>query len=139
MSGFGKFLKMPTIDDILTFISILNFMLSWAVHEKVHEPHTFTTRKVNLTKQDNFLTSYLWHKCRNPLAIAWHSPIFFSSNGYCFSYLTSTFGKCDCEYLSHDMRFPTMWYVRPAKAQTSLRIQAGWSEPLLVAWIFYYC
>ena len=23
------------------------------------------------------------------------------------------------QYLSHDMRFPTMWYVRPAKAQTS--------------------
>ena len=23
-------------------------------------------------------------------------------------------------YLSRDMRFPTMWYVRPAKAQTSL-------------------
>ena len=35
------------------------------------------------------------------------------------------------------MRFPTMWYVRPAKAQTSLRIRAVWSEPLLVAWIFY--
>ena len=29
--------------------------------------------------------------------------------------------------------FPTMWYVRPAKAQTSLRIPADWSEPLLVA------
>ena len=27
-------------------------------------------------------------------------------------------------YMSHDMRFPTMWYVRPAKAQTSLRIRA---------------
>ena len=27
------------------------------------------------------------------------------------------------------MRFPTMWYVRPAKAQTSLRIRAVWSEP----------
>ena len=27
-------------------------------------------------------------------------------------------------YLSHDMRFPTMWYVEPAKAQTSLRICA---------------
>ena len=26
--------------------------------------------------------------------------------------------------LSRDMRFPTMWYVRPAKAQTSLRIRA---------------
>ena len=36
--------------------------------------------------------------------------------------------------LSHDMRFQTMWYVWPAKAQTSLRIQ---SEPLLIAWIFY--
>ena len=32
-------------------------------------------------------------------------------------------------------RFPTMWYVRPAKAQTSLRIRAVWSELLLVAWI----
>ena len=28
---------------------------------------------------------------------------------------------------------PTMWYVRPAKAQTSLRIHAGWSETLPVA------
>ena len=34
------------------------------------------------------------------------------------------------------MRFPTMWYVRPAKAQTSLRIRADWSEPLLV--VEYY-
>ena len=41
--------------------------------------------------------------------------------------------------LSRDMRFPTMWYVRPAKAQTSLRICAVWSKPLLVAWIFYDC
>ena len=31
--------------------------------------------------------------------------------------------------MSRDMRFPTMWYVRPAKAQTSLRIRAVWSEP----------
>ena len=28
------------------------------------------------------------------------------------------------EHLSRDMRFPTMWYVRPAKAKTSLRIRA---------------
>ena len=26
-------------------------------------------------------------------------------------------------YLSRDTRFPTMWYVRPAKAQTSLCIR----------------
>ena len=35
------------------------------------------------------------------------------------------------------MRFPTVRYVRPAKPQISLRIHAVWSEPLLVAWIFY--
>ena len=33
------------------------------------------------------------------------------------------------------MRFPTMWYVRPAKTQTSLHKRAVWSEPLLVAWV----
>ena len=41
--------------------------------------------------------------------------------------------------LSRDIRFPTMWYVWPAKAQISLRICAVWSEPLLVAWLFYKC
>ena len=39
--------------------------------------------------------------------------------------------------MSHHMRFPTMWYERPAKAQTSLRIWAVWSEPLLVTRILY--
>ena len=38
---------------------------------------------------------------------------------------------CD---MSRGLRFPAMWYVRPAEAQTSLRICAVWSEPLLVAW-----
>ena len=42
-----------------------------------------------------------------------------------------------CFWLSRDMWFPTMWYMRPPKAQTSLRIRAVWSEPMLVAWIFY--
>ena len=33
--------------------------------------------------------------------------------------------KCDLKtYMSHDMRFPTMWYVQPAKPQASLRIRA---------------
>ena len=31
------------------------------------------------------------------------------------------------------MVFLTMWYVRPTKAQASLRIRAVCSEPLLVA------
>ena len=38
-----------------------------------------------------------------------------------------------------NMRYPTMWYVRPAKPQISLCIRPVWSEPLLVAWIFYDC
>ena len=41
--------------------------------------------------------------------------------------------------LSRNMRFRTMWYARPTKAQTSLRICAVWSEPLLLAWILYDC
>ena len=35
-------------------------------------------------------------------------------------------------HMSQCMRFPTMWYVLPTKAQTSLRIRAVRSEPLLV-------
>ena len=42
-------------------------------------------------------------------------------------------------YLSQCMRFLTMWYVRPAKPQISLRIRAVWSEPLLIAWVFNDC
>ena len=42
-------------------------------------------------------------------------------------------------HLSLDMRFPTMWYVRLANSQIRLHIRAVWSEPLLVAWIFYDC
>ena len=41
--------------------------------------------------------------------------------------------------MSRCMRFPTMCCVRPAKAQISLRIRTVWSEPSLVAWIFYDC
>ena len=41
--------------------------------------------------------------------------------------------------MSRDMRFPTMWFVRPAKAQTSLCIHTVWSKPLLLACIFYDC
>ena len=37
------------------------------------------------------------------------------------------------------MGFPTMWYVLPAKPETSLHIRTVSSEPLLVACIFYEC
>ena len=42
-------------------------------------------------------------------------------------------------HMSRDMGFPTMFYVRPTKPQINLHIHAVWSEPLLVAWIFYEC
>ena len=38
-----------------------------------------------------------------------------------------------------NMLFPTIWYVWPAKLQIHLSIRTVWSEPLLVAWIFYEC
>ena len=37
------------------------------------------------------------------------------------------------------MSFPTMWYVQPAKAQTSLRLCTVWSKPFLVTWLFHDC
>ena len=48
--------------------------------------------------------------------------------------------RCDSIFkMSRGMGFPSMWHVRPAKPQISLRIRTVWSEPLLVAWIFYEC
>ena len=42
------------------------------------------------------------------------------------SYFDSMINDCHIpkSYMSRDMRFPTMWYVRPAKPQISLRICA---------------
>ena len=39
--------------------------------------------------------------------------------------------------MSHDMSYPTMLYVQPAKPKISLGIRTAWSEPLLVTWLFY--
>ena len=52
---------------------------------------------------------------------------------------SATLDQQSTDYLSHDLGFPTMWYVQPAKPLISLSICAVWSEPLLVAWIFYDC
>ena len=35
-----------------------------------------------------------------------------------------SFSQYKSTHLSHDMRFPTMWYMLPARAQTSLRLGA---------------
>ena len=40
--------------------------------------------------------------------------------------------------LSHNIRFPTMWYVWQVKSQISLRIWPVLSEPLLAACIKAY-
>ena len=31
-------------------------------------------------------------------------------------------------HMGRDMRFPTMWYVRPAKAQTGMRMRTVWDQ-----------
>ena len=48
-------------------------------------------------------------------------------------------------YLSQNMRFPTMWYVRPAKAQASLHPEhmrsliRAFASHLIILWVLSYC
>ena len=59
---------------------------------------------------------------------------FLHGDGFCFRFLYGLLSilmdYCLYDspegtiYLSRDMRFQTMWYVRPAKPQISLRIRA---------------
>ena len=65
------------------------------------------------------------------LARKWHW------NCWSIIYYQNEFYQNQHQHLSCNMRFSILSYVRPAKAQTSLRIHAVWSEPLLYAWIFY--
>ena len=94
-----------------------------------------------LIHQASFSKGYQWYLMhREILGSIWkigRYPIKVSevlTQGYAFEKM--------CFYelykkLRHNLRFPTMWYVRPAKLQTSLRIRAAWSEPLLVTWMFW--
>ena len=59
-----------------------------------------------------------------------HNILIFNHINY-GSILMGLYGRK--KQMSRDMRFQTMWYVRPAKAQTSLRIFTVWSDPLHVA------
>ena len=79
----------------------------------------FMKGKTDLVNQRWRRTTRLKHQCYDVGCYPWQWHLF---NQY---------------YLSRDMRFPIMWNVRTAKAQTSLRIRTGWSEPLLVAGILY--
>ena len=54
----------------------------------------------------------------NPDILSKHIYVLGAQNVHLLGTQTICF---DCE-LSQDMRFSTMWYVQPAKAQTSLRI-----------------
>ena len=84
--------------------------------------------------------------------IHWQGVMIVMKRLFCgvFSWWTLTVNKCTNpqgdassynaeSHMSHDIRLQTMRNVRPAKTQISLRIRAVWSEPLLVASIFYGC
>ena len=65
----------------------------------------------------------LWLQRRNsdcipPLSYAYLHCLFALSKGVC------AYKQRKPLYMSRAMRFPTMWYVRQSKAQTSLRIRA---------------
>ena len=64
------------------------------------------------------LTYYFWHH-------------WIKVRHACSDFQKNWMEKNTC--LSHDLKFPTMWYVGPAKVKISLRIRAVWSEPFLVA------
>ena len=66
---------------------------------------------------------------RSKLNILKHEFLKKSKNGFHFATNQSKSPKNDKTLswnhnMSHDMIFPTMWYVRPAKPQISLRIRA---------------
>ena len=78
-----------------------------------------------------------------PSSLIWAHIVFFhkkSSVNFTWIYTADVKSRhFKHKKMSHCMGFPTMWYVRPARPQISLRIWAVWSEPLLVPWIFYDC
>ena len=80
------------------------------------------------TNSQQLLSSYQWNEQGHAPGWQQYTPYFMI-----WTAVLETFHW----NMSRGMRFPTMWYVRPSKAQTSLHICADWSEPLLVAWIFY--
>ena len=65
--------------------------------------------------------------------MVFHALTFTRSRGSCWNISQGIW------QMSGNMKFPTMWYVQPAKALTSLRVYTVWSESLLVAWIFCNC
>ena len=78
--------------------------------------------------------------------IVWASPVYEVINTHMKEVIYVHKMQCKLYTLKNlyiqmrrDMSFPTMWYLRQAKPQISLRICAVWPEPLLVAWIFYDC
>ena len=59
----------------------------------------------------------------------WTDPPFRFFNWFAYHY-NQTYKLSQC------MRFPTMWYVRPAKPKAQINLR---TEPLLVVWVFHDC
>ena len=108
---------------------------------------TLVACEKGLDKQRRPKSDCFWRSTRIKVFPVCYSNTLFVNSSQCLK-LRNIYGSqkfwrqfvsCIAAYMSHDMGFPTMWYLGPAKAQISRRICAVWSESLLVAWIFYEC
>ena len=102
----------------------------WNKEQRVASHITVKNRQLS-TESVNFDWSRAWQWTINSNTVA------FGSESVILNEILNPIATCICVYMSRDMSFPTMWYVRLAKPQISLRICAVWSEPLLFAWMIY--
>ena len=118
--------KMPAIIGILTLISVINATSAEIL--KARNAFIFFSILIFMSSF-TFMLSWVEQKIS-----------FYNLWDWChFKINCHLYNGASTWYLSRDVRFPTMWYLRPAKPQISLRIRAVWSEPSLDAWMFYEC
>ena len=102
---------MPTVVGILTFMSRIN-----ATSESIEQWNIF-----------------IFQYCILVFMSSWNFKLIWVEHEKSFITMRPDFPHD----MTHGVRFPTMCNVRLAKAQTSLRIRAVWSEPLLVTGELY--
>ena len=144
-----KFWNLHSSVTIFNFLWDFHHSVSLITGVSINRSLKKSFLKVHMTFKDSPVQNWLVRRQEEPTTV-WHRPLslsywtneveaaFPSLPLVSPSYPMKIYGNwLTC--MSRDMWFPTMWYVRPAKPQISLRIRAVWSEALLGDWIFYEC